>query len=83
MAQGVDRPDIVLQDELTGEQFNATPEQVSRNSLLAWAMVYNKAQGDTLQGTVCLHDVNSKYMTLNHLFVGCSRVTQGELLSIS
>merc|ERR1711966_563804 len=64
--------DILLRDELTGEQFTATAEQVSRNSLLAWAMVYNKAQGTTLKGTVCLHDLDCRYMTLNHLFVGLS-----------
>ena len=54
------RPDILVQDELTGEQFSATAEQVSRNSLLVWSMVYSKAQGDTPQGMVCLHDVNSR-----------------------
>ena len=76
-------PSIILQDDLTKESFPTTPEQVSRNTLLAWAIVYNKAQGDTLQGRVCLHSLDSRHLSLKHLFVGLSRVTQGELLSIS
>ncbi len=68
---------LVLQDELTGEKFTASLEAVSRHTLLAWAMVYNKAQGCTVEGTVCLHDMASRYMRRSALYVGLSRVTDG------
>mgnify|MGYP003330921043 CR=1 FL=1 len=71
---------LLLQDHATQKEFEASAEQVGRCTLLAWAMVYNKAKGDTLQRMICLHDSNSKYMTPNHNFVGLSRVTQGDVL---
>ena len=46
-------------------------------TLLAWAMVYNKVQGATENGTVCLHDLGSRYLKRSHLYVGLSRVTDG------
>ena len=45
--------------------------------LLAWAMVYNKVQGCTVEGTVCLHDMASRYMRRSALYVGLSRATEG------
>ena len=42
-------PTIVLQDDLTQESFSTNPAQVAIQTLLAWAMVYNKANGDTLK----------------------------------
>ena len=55
----------------------ATPEQVGRCTLLAWAMVYNKVQGSTEKGTICLHGCSSPYFRKCHLYVGLSRVTAG------
>ena len=70
-------PQLTLVDEMTGLSFLATLEAVSRQTLLAWAIVYNKAQACTIEGTVCLHDMNSKYFRRCHLYVGLSRVTNG------
>ena len=70
-------PQVVLQDELTGNKFTASLEAVSRHTLLAWAMVYNKAQGCMAEGTVCLHDMASRYMRRSALDVGLSRVIDG------
>ena len=77
IVKGLGPQQLILQDELTGEQFSASLEAVSRHTLLAWAMVYNKAQGCTVEGTVCLHDMTSKYFRRCHLYVGLSRVTDG------
>ncbi len=70
-------PQLVLQDELTGDKFTASLEAVSGHTLLVWAIVYNKAQGCTVEGTVCLHDMANKYFRRCHLYVGLSRVTEG------
>ena len=75
----------MLVDELTGEKFTASLEAASRHThtLLAWAMVYNKAQGSTVEGSVCLHDMASRYFRRHHLYVGLSRVTNGGNVSIA
>ncbi len=75
--KGLGPQQLMLEDELTGDKFTAPLDAVSRHTLLAWAMVYNKAQGCTVEGTVCLHDMSSKYFRRCHLYVGLSRVTDG------
>ncbi len=75
--KGLGPQQLTLEDELTGDKFTASLEAVSRHTLLAWAMVYNKAQGCTVEGTVCLHDMASRYMRRSALYVGLSRVIDG------
>jgi hypothetical protein len=72
---GVER--VILRDELTEDEFETSLEAISKHCLLAWAMVYNKVQGATENGTVCLHDLGSRYLKRSHLYVGLSRVTDG------
>ena len=41
---------------------------------LGWACVYQKVQGQTVSGTVQLHDFYSRHFKIEHLYVGLSRV---------
>ncbi len=66
-----------LKDEMTGDEFEASVEVISKHALLAWAMTYPKIQGSTENGTVLLHDVGSPFLRRCHLYVGLSRVTDG------
>ena len=68
---------------MTEDAFDVTPEFISKHCLLAHAMVYNKVQGCTEQGTVLLHDMASPWLKRCHLYVGLSRVTAGENVFIS
>ena len=43
---------------------------------------YASVQGLTLRGRVWLYDVESPHFTLKHLYMGCSRATSSELLSV-
>lgn len=74
---------VRLQDDVTKEEFETCPENISKNTLLAHAMVYNKVQGSTEKGSVCLHDTSSRYFQRCHLYVGLSRVTHGALVQIA
>ena len=68
---------LVLKDQATEKEFEATPEQVGRCCLLAHALVYPKVQGSTEEGSVMLHGTSSPYFRKCHLYVGLSRVTAG------
>jgi hypothetical protein len=59
------------------ETFEMSLDAIGKHCLLAWAMVYNKVQGSTENGTVMLHDTRSPYFKKCHLYVGLSRVTSG------
>ena len=69
---------ILLEDQHDKSTFEVTPEVLSQNGMLAWALTYNRLQGATHTGTLCLHNMNSKYFQRHHLYVGLSRVTHGE-----
>ena len=69
---------ITLKDELTKVEFTTTPLEVASCSRLAWACTYNATQGRTEEGTVILHDIDSRFLTRAHLYVGISRVTNGK-----
>ena len=73
----------LLQDELTGQTFEATLEEVAKWTQLRWAMTYSKAQGQTLKGSVGLWDLDSRYFTRANLYVGISRVRDGDLLHVN
>ena len=75
--KGLGPQQLMLEDELTEGKFTASLEAVSRHTLLAWAIVYNKAQACTVEGTVCLWDLGSRWFRRSHLYVGLSRVTDG------
>ena len=68
---------ILLRDESTDVSFETTPESMSKNAILAWALTYQKVQGTTEQGIVFLHDLASRHLRRCHLYVGLSRVTNG------
>ena len=69
---------ITLRDELTHAEYTTTSLEVASCSRLAWACTYNATQGRTEEGTVILHDIDSRFLTRAHLFVGISRVTNGK-----
>ena len=74
---------VRLKDTMTEDEFDVTPEFISKHCLLAHAMVYNKTQGSTESGSVMLHDTASPYFKRCHLYVGLSRVVDGALAFIS
>ena len=73
---------ITLQDDLDGSTFECTPEVLSKHALLAWAMTFNRMQGSTHEGTICLH-LDSKNLKRHHLYVGLSRATCGSNVCIA
>ena len=66
-----------LKDDLEEEIFEISLDAIGKCCLLAHAMVYNKVQGATENGTISLHDTSSKYFRREHLYVGLSRTTAG------
>jgi hypothetical protein len=69
---------LKIQDTLTDEIITYTPELLAKNCALAWSIVYNKAQGITIKDKIiCLHDTHSRFFKRAHLYVGLSRVTNG------
>ena len=66
-----------LKDDLEEEAFETSLDAIGKCCLLAHAMVYNKVQGATENGTVMLHDTGSPYFKRCHLYVGLSRTTNG------
>jgi len=72
-----------VKDTLTEEIIECTPEVLSKHTCLAHAVVYNRAQGLTIKDkTICLHDLFSKHFKRNHLYVGLSRVTNGNNIRV-
>eukprot|EP00439_Symbiodinium_sp_Y106_P045472 s4714_g5.t1 len=59
----------------------AGPELLKHTRLCS-AITYASVQGLTLRGRVWLYDVESPHFTLKHLYMGCSRATNSELLSV-
>ena len=53
-----------------------------KHTRLCSAITYASVQGLTLRGRVWLYDVESPHFTLKHLYMGCSRATNSELLSV-
>ena len=72
-----------LKDDLEEETFEISLDAIGKCCLLAHAMVYNKVQGATENGTVILHDTSSKYFRRQHLYVGLSRVTDGSYMFVA
>jgi hypothetical protein len=71
-----------LRDIETGEEFDMTVAAVAKHTRLCWAVTYPAVQGRTLQGTVRLWDVESRHFTLEALYIGVSRATDGSLVSV-
>ena len=75
---------VSVQDTLTEQVLEVSPEVLSKHSCLAWAVVFNRSQGMTCANkTVCLHDLTSPYFSRAHLYVGLSRVTNGNDIRIA
>ena len=68
---------IRLKNLLTEEEFGLTSNALGQFTQLGWAVVYQKVQGQTCEGTILLHDLNSCFASLTHLYVGLSRATAG------
>ena len=74
----INKEQAQLKDEITENIFWVSLEIISQRCLLAHAMTYPKVQGCTEKDKrVFLHDLNSKNLKRNHLYVGLSRVTDG------
>ena len=71
-------PDAVRLE--TGERF--THAELLRHTRLCHAITYASCQGLTLRGRVHLCDTSSPHFELRHLYVGASRATSAELLSV-
>ena len=57
-------------------------QELLKHTRLCSAITYASVQGLTLRGRVWLYDVESPHFTLKHLYMGCSRATSSELLSV-
>ena len=68
---------IVLDD---GQSF--TPAELLRSTRLCHAITYASCQGLTLRGRVWLCDADNPHFSVKHLYVGASRCTRAELLSV-
>jgi hypothetical protein len=49
---------------------------------MAHSITYCRSQGLTMQGVICLADVNSPHFTLEHLNLGITRATHSSLVEI-
>ena len=63
-----------------GDSF--THAALLKHTRLCHAITYASCQGLTLEGRVFLCDTESPHFTLKHLYVGTSRATSSELLSV-
>ena len=63
-----------------GQSFE--PRELLKHTRLCSAITYASVQGLTLRGRVWLCDVESPHFTMKHLYMGCSRATSSELLSV-
>ena len=78
----IDSKGARIRDKETEEEFTMSIEQLTKHTRLRWAVTYPAVQGRTLDGTVRLWDVDSKYFTLEALYIGVSRARHGSLVSI-
>ena len=74
---------VLLEDTGKQIQFETTLDAISKNTILAWALTYQKVQGITEEGTIMLHDLTSKNFKKCHLYVGLSRPTNGRNLFVA
>ena len=83
------RPDAVVQVAQAdvervaldgGQQFGHA--ELLRHTRLCHAITYASCQGLTLRGRVRLLDAGTQHFNLRHLYVGASRATSSELLSV-
>ena len=77
------RPCIKIKNMLSDEHFDMTKDSLCKYTQLGWAVVYQKVQGQTCDGTVLLHDLHSKFFNRAHLYVGLSRVTDGSKVFVA
>ena len=63
-----------------GQSF--TPAELLRHTRLCHAVTYASCQGLTLRGRVWLCDAENPHFSVKHLYVGASRATGAELLSV-
>ena len=59
-----------------------TPAELLRSTRLCHAITYASCQGLTLRGRVWLCDADNPHFSVKHLYVGASRCTGAELLSV-
>jgi len=72
---------IQIRDTLLGTVFECTIENLQKHATLAWACVYHKVQGLTIEDRfVILHSFASPFFRRQHLYVGASRVKRGSQL---
>ena len=64
----------------SGQSFE--PRELLKHTRLCSAITYASVQGLTLRGRIWLCDVDSPHRTMKHLYMGCSRATSSELLSV-
>ena len=78
-------PDVVtLKDEdIGGEEFDVTVDQLIRHTRLRWALTLCSVQGRSLSGTIVVHDTHSRHFSTTHLHVALSRATDGRNVSIA
>ena len=79
----IDSKGAQIRDLEMENDFHMSLAQVAKHTRLCWAVTYPAVQGRTLDGTVRLWDLDSKYFTLEALYIGVSRARHGSLVSLA
>ena len=72
-----------LRDDDTGEEFEASYEQIGKHFRLRWALTLFSVQGRSLPGSIAIWDTDSPHFTIAHLYVALSRAVDGGSVSIA
>ena len=67
----------LMLEDTNGCKFEASAEQISKSTMLAHALTYQRVQGITTDKSVMLCGLESPFFQKSHLYVGLSRVTCG------
>jgi hypothetical protein len=78
----VDDRQMVLRSRTDGTVVNLSTGSAALAMRLADCLTYAKAQGLTIEGHVRLLDCDHAFFTRRHLYMGVSRVTASELVSV-
>ena len=69
---------VILRDVDTNEQFTVTNKALEAHTRLRHALTLCSVQGRSLSGTVAIHDVHSRHVSVTHLYVALSRARDGD-----
>ena len=69
---------VLLRDLDTNERFTVTNQALATHTRLRHALTPCSVQGRSLSGTVAIHDVHNRHVSVTHLYVALSRARNGD-----